>query len=179
MQLLLDNEVIALLRELLGGRRVKIVTEHDFGVALTSSGAANPVIKDESIFKETIEVDYKAAFTFILPSFVILLLDVEKRGREFGYAFVFLPEQFHLAEIIGEMSLVAIASRKGKVNLIELGRGAIREVHLLKLRHLFPELISIHQKHGLDLLKAAFPEADWIVEYQTRELQVSGEKYGG
>lgn len=179
MQLLLDSEVISLLRELLGERRVKIVTEHDFGIALTSSGAAIPVINDDSIFKDTIEVDYKTTFTFILPSFVILLLDVEKRGRKSRHAFVFLPEQFHLAEIIGEMSLLAIAGREGKVNLIELSKGAVREVRLLRLRHLFPELIPIHQKHGLDLLKAAFPEADWIVEYQTRELQVSGEEYGG
>ena len=181
---LTDDEVIELLRKLLKGRRVKIVTEQDFGMALTDKGVMIPTINDEGIFKRTMNVDYEATFAFILPSFTILLLDVRKEGKKRKkrkFAFVFLPQQFYIAEAIGNASIFGISSSKRRMmNIFSLGEHTKREVEAIGILHflnaLLPEMAAFHQQRALSMLKAAFPEAEWLIEYYTREAQVEAEE---
>jgi len=178
-----EEEVVHFLRQQLKDRRVKIVTEQDFGAVVSEEGVF-PAIMDEEIFRKTINVDYKARFLYFHPLLTILLLDVEKEGKERKrekFAFLFLPKQFHLAEAIGMASMLGIGSeRQGKVTLFSLGPNTRNEVKILTLMRdfnsIFPGIVDICHNKALEVLRVAFPGADWLVEYYTRGAQVEGDE---
>ncbi len=181
MQLLMESEVVQLLKRILKGRRVKIVTERDFAVSLSERGEVIPVIRNEALFKHTSNVSYIIRPRFLLPGFIILLMDLKKGKRVRRHALIFLPQYFKLLELIGTTSALGfIDGKSDDVHIIEINF-TFEELSLLgmisSLSALYPEISEFHQARSLELLSSAFPQADWLVEYYTKDAQVTGDSY--
>ena len=174
--LLYPDELIQVLRRELNGRRVLIVTERDFRIAFDSEGNRVPTVVNDEILREIGIADYTAQFHYLLPNFTILLLDVRKGKRKRKYAFLFLPKQFYLAELIGIASLFGVASTKQRKVVVF----PVRMENEVKLLSLIRSLNSfdIHHRRALEILNEAFPGADWIIEYYTRDAQIERDNIG-
>ncbi|MEM1520862.1 MAG: hypothetical protein QXP84_05870 [Candidatus Korarchaeum sp.] len=172
------EDIPGILKRELRGREVRVITERDFRIAIGDGGLI-PFIIDKEIFKRSINADYNVRFTYLLPTAIILHINLRRPGgKKWKYSLIFLPRYFTMVEIIGNALTIGFWDKEGSfLSILKLGDHVLGECRLLSFIRIMsglsdPRIVESFHADALKLLEDLFPRANWLIDYYTRESQV-------